>query len=78
MCQAIKAIWHSDRVKACPDERACPLGSEIGGQILQGLPVNVVHTAELMNRRACPTMPAACEVLYDKHGAKHCQENIVA
>ena len=62
-------------IKACPDERACPPGSADDGQILPGLPVNVVHTGELMNRRACPTMPVACEVRYDQPGAKHCQED---
>ena len=43
-----------------------------------GLPVNVVHTAELMNRWACPTMSVTSEVLYDKHGAKHTQEENIA
>ena len=33
--------------KPYPDERACPSGSVLSGQILPGLPVNVVHTTEL-------------------------------
>ncbi|MPC54542.1 hypothetical protein E2C01_048463 [Portunus trituberculatus] len=52
-------------VKLRPDDRACPLGSAVGGQILLRLPVNVIHTTELMNSRMCPTMLIACGVRYD-------------
>lgn len=37
-----------------------------GGQILPGLPVIVVYTAELMNRRTCPILLVVCEVQYGK------------
>ena len=50
-----------------PDDRACPSGNAVDGQILPGLPVNVVHTTEPRNSRACPTMPAVCGVRYDNH-----------
>ncbi|KAG0726081.1 Lys-63-specific deubiquitinase BRCC36 [Chionoecetes opilio] len=56
-------------LKAYPDERAYPADSAVGGQILPGMPVNVVHTAESMNGRACPTMPALdnlCSTLYEE------------
>ncbi|KAG0723475.1 hypothetical protein GWK47_042668 [Chionoecetes opilio] len=60
------------------DERACPTGSAVGGQIVPGMPVSVVHTAESMNGRACPTMPIGCRVRYDTHGNQYyCEESIV-
>ena len=47
-------------LKPCPDEWVCPSDNALSGQILPGLPVNVVHTTELMNWRVCLTTPVEC------------------
>ncbi|KAK7086830.1 hypothetical protein SK128_021095 [Halocaridina rubra] len=55
----------------------CPPGSAVGGHILQGLPMNVVYMAEVMNRRAWLAVAVPCRVSEDKHGGQYCSEETI-